>query len=85
MPSFVQFKNTVRQMHTDFGQPISARKAHSIAQSAWVSHLAEQLAHAAETYFRDVSDDTGEEATDNVLLQYLIRFGSLRAPEAAAS
>lgn len=84
MPSFVQFKRTVRDMHADFGQPISSREAHSIAQSAWVSHLAEELTRAAEAYSLDYSDDTGETATDNALLDYLIRHGSLNPQRTAA-
>ena len=85
MPSFVQFKNTVRQMHADFGQPISSREAHSIARSAWMSQLAEQFANAAEAYAGLSQDPTGEQATDNVLIEYLTRYGSLRAPMAVAS
>lgn len=85
MPSFIQFKNTIRQMHADFGQPISAREAHSIARSAWISQLAEQFARAAEAYAGISQDPTGEDATDNVLIEYLTRYGSLRAPTSAAA
>ncbi|WP_138443550.1 hypothetical protein [Sinomonas susongensis] len=79
MPSipFVQLKNTIRQMHADFGDPISSREAHRIAQGVMLSQCAEQFANAAEAYFREVKDPTGEEATDNVLIQYLIERGSL--------
>lgn len=73
MPNFVQLKRTIRQMHTDFGRPISSREAHSIAQGVVLHRLAEQFSNAAEAYFRQTSDPTGEEATDNALLAHLIK------------
>jgi hypothetical protein len=76
---FVALKKTVQQMHADFGRPISSREAHSIARSAWLSQFAEEFANAAEAYSQHYSDTTGEEATDNVLIQYLIQHGSLTA------
>lgn len=78
--SFVALKNTIRQMHADFQRPISSREAHRIAQGAMLAQYAEQFADAAESYSRITQDPTGEEATNNVLVQYLIRYGELRNP-----
>lgn len=80
-PSFVELKNTIRTMHADFGSPISSREAHSIARAIWITQLAEQFTRAAEAYFRKTSDITGETATDNVLVQYLMKYGKLTAPQ----
>jgi hypothetical protein len=81
MIAFIHLKNTLRQMHADFGAPISSREAHRIAQGVMLTQCAEQFANAAEAYFRQTADPTGEEATNNVLIQYLIDHGSLTAAQ----
>jgi hypothetical protein len=85
MPNFVELKKMVQKIHADFGRPISSREAHSITRSALMSQFAEQFSKAAERYFRDVSDETGELATDNVLLQFLIKHGSIKGPMAVTA
>lgn len=77
---FVKLKNTIRKMHADFGSPISSRESHRIAQGVMLTQFAEKFTNAAEAYSRESSDVTGETATDNVLLQYLRKFGQLTAP-----
>lgn len=79
---FVELKNTIRTMHSDFGSPISSRESHRIAQGVMLNQLAEQFTKAAESYFKETSDVTGETATDNVLVQYLVQYGKLTAPKA---
>lgn len=81
---FVKLKHTIRTMHADFGRPISSRESHRIAQGVMLSQFAEQFTAAAEAYSRQSSDVTGETATDNVLLEYLRRFGQLAAPRVMA-
>lgn len=80
---FVKLKNTIRKMHADFGSPISSRESHRIAQGVMLHQFAEAFTTAAEKYFRDSSDVTGETATDNVLVQFLIKYGSIKGPVAA--
>lgn len=82
---FVKLKNTIRSMHADFGKPISSRESHRIAQGVMLSQFAEKFTNAAEAYSRQSSDVTGETATDNVLVQYLRKYGQLKAPMAVAA
>ncbi|WP_104087087.1 hypothetical protein [Arthrobacter sp. GMC3] len=83
MPKFVELKKMIQKMHADFGRPISSREAHSIARHALMSEFADQFHKAAEKYFRDSSDVTGETATDNVLIQFFIKYGSIKGLVAA--
>lgn len=78
IPPFVELKNLFREAAAAAGAPISAREAHRQAQGFMLSNAVESIED--EQYFRDVSDETGEEAVKNVLIEYLRRFGSLRAP-----
>ena len=38
-------------------------------------------AAAEDAYTRGCSDETGEQAVNNVLIEYLVRYGELTAPE----
>lgn len=83
MPSlpFVTLKNKIRAMHAEAGDPVSAREAHRLARGIDLTEFAAQFAAASsETYDRDVSDETGEQAVNNVLIQYLSKYGTLTAP-----
>ena len=59
------------------GEPISARESHRAAQGFMLSLATD------DAYDQPFSDSTGEEAVKNVLIEYLRKFGSLRAPVAA--
>jgi len=87
MPSlpFVALKNKIRSIHADAGSPVSSRESHRLAQGIVLTEFAEQFANAAEAYSRDSSDETGERAVNNVLVEYLSRYGSLRAPQAVSA
>ena len=88
MPSlpFVALKNKIRTMHADAGSPVSARESHRLARGISLTEFAEQFANATdEAYTRDVSDETGEQAVNNVLIEYLTKYGNLRAPLAVAA
>lgn len=56
------------------------RVAYRTQRQADFAAFAAQFTAAAEGYDRDVSDETGEQAVNNVLIQYLSKYGSLRAP-----
>lgn len=81
IPPFVQLKNLFREVAEASGQPISAREAHRKAQGFLLSNAVERSED--ELYFRDVSDETGELAVKNVLIEYLQKYGTLRGPVTA--
>lgn len=82
MPSipFVELKNKIRSMHAAEGAPVSSREAHRLARGIDFTEFAAAFANAAEAYSRDVSDETGENAVDNVLIEYLGKYSALTAP-----
>jgi len=86
MPSlpFVALKNKIRTLHSEADTPISSRESHRLAQGIVLTEFAEQFAAAADAYDRDVSDETGEQAVNNVLIQYLAKYGNLRGTAVAA-
>jgi len=86
MPSlpFVALKNKIRTLHSEAATPISSRESHRLAQGIVLTEFAEQFAAAADAYDRDVSDETGEQAVNNVLIQYLAKYGNLRGTAVAA-
>jgi len=79
MPSlpFVALKKKIRTMHAEAGSPVSSRESHRLAQGLVLSEFAAQFANAAEAYTRGNTDETGEQAVDNVLIEYLRKYGSL--------
>jgi len=77
---FVTLKNKIRTMHADAGSPVSSRESHRLARGIDLTEFAAQFNAAAEAYDRDVSDETGEMAVNNVLIQYLTKYGALVAP-----
>ncbi|UYM26595.1 hypothetical protein SEA_BAUER_46 [Arthrobacter phage Bauer] len=81
IPPFVELKNLFRDAAKAAGQPISAREAHRQAQGFMLSNAVES--REDEAYFRGISDETGEEAVKNVLIEYLRKYGTLRGPVAA--
>ena len=82
MPSlpFVALKNKIRTMHAEAGSPVSSRESHRLAQGIVLTEFAAKFAAAAEAYTRGNTDETGEQAVDNVLIEYLRKYGSLNAP-----
>lgn len=56
------------------------RVAYRTQRQADFAEFAAQFSNAAEAYSRDVSDETGELAVNNVLIQYLGKYGVLTAP-----
>ena len=81
---FVALKNRIRTLHVEAGTPVSSRESHRLAQGIVLTEYAAQFAAAADAYDRDVSDETGEMAVNNVLIQYLSKYGNLRGMAAAA-
>ena len=77
---FVALKNKIRTMHAEAETPISARESHRLAQGIVLTEFAARFAEAAEAYSRGNSDETGERAVDNVLIEYLRKYGTLTAP-----
>jgi len=78
--SFVQLKNKIRTMHAEAAAPISSRESHRLAQGIVLTEYAALFNTAADAYDRDCSDETGEMAVNNVLVQYLTKYGTLTAP-----
>lgn len=56
------------------------RVAYRAQRQSDFAEFAAQFNNAAEAYDRDSSDETGEMAVNNVLIQYLSRYGALVAP-----
>lgn len=84
MPSFVALKNKIRTMHAEASTPISSRESHRLAQGIVLTEFAAKFAAATtEVYDRDCSDETGETAVNNVLIEYLTKYGNLRGLVAA--
>jgi hypothetical protein len=78
---FVTLKNKIRTMHADAGEPVSSREAHRLARAIDLTEFAAQFNAAAdEAYSKDTSDETGEAAVNNVLIEYLTKYGALTAP-----
>lgn len=77
IPPFVELKNMFRDAAKQCGEPVSAREAHRAAQGFMLSLATD------EAYEQAFTDETGEDAVKNVLIEYLRKFGSLRAPVAA--
>ncbi|MDJ0321688.1 hypothetical protein [Pseudarthrobacter sp. PS3-L1] len=78
---FVTMKNKIRSMYLASGAPISSRESHRLAQGIALTEFAALFAAATdEVYDRDCSDVTGESAVDNVLIEYLRKYGALSAP-----
>jgi len=82
--AFVALKNKIRAMHAEAQTPISARESHRLAQGITLTEFAAQFANAAEAYSRGNTDETGEQAVNNVLIEYLTKYGSLTAPRIQA-
>lgn len=78
--SFVALKNKIRTMHAEAAAPISSRESHRLAQGIVLTEYAAMFNDAAEAYTKDTSDETGEQAVNNVLVQYLTKYGALTAP-----
>lgn len=78
--SFVQIKNRIRTLHAEAQTPISSRESHRLAQGIVLTEYSAQFANAAEAYTRQNADDTGESAVNNVLIEYLTKYGALTAP-----
>lgn len=78
--SFVQLKNKIRAVHAEAQSPISSRESHRLAQGIVLTEFAAKFNAAAEAYSKDTSDETGESAVNNVLIEYLTKYGALTAP-----
>jgi hypothetical protein len=78
IPPFVELKHMFRDAAKQCGEPISARESHRAAQGFLLSLATD------DAYDQAFTDDTGETAVKNVLVEYLRKFGSLRAPVNAA-
>jgi len=79
IPPFVELKSMFRDAAKESGEPISSRESHRAAQGFILSLATD------DAYDQPFSDETGEDAVKNVLIEYLRKFGSLRAPLAVAA
>ena len=78
---FVELKNKIRTMHAEAQTPISSRESHRLAQGIALTEFAAKFAAATdEAYTKQNADDTGEAAVNNVLIEYLHKYGTLTAP-----
>ncbi|QTF71262.1 hypothetical protein [Arthrobacter woluwensis] len=80
--SFVELRHTIKQMHADMGCPISTRESHRRAQGVMLSQIADEFTKAAEAYTQQHADTTGETATENVLLDFLMNRHGIKAATA---
>ena len=78
--SFVQLKNKIRTVHAEAATPISSRESHRLAQGMVLTEYAALFNAAGDAYDCDCSDETGERAVNNVLVEYLTKYGALTAP-----
>jgi len=56
------------------------RVAYRTQRQADFAEFAAKFNNAAESYTRQNADETGEQAVNNVLVEYLIKYGALVAP-----
>ena len=71
IPPFVQLKKLFKECGLQAGERLSDRQAHRMTQGFLLSSAAEQ-------YFLNYSDDTGEDAVKNVLINYLRQYKNLK-------
>lgn len=71
IPPFVQLKKLFKECGMQAGERLSDRQAHRMTQGFLLSGAAEQ-------YFLNYSDDTGEDAVKNVLISYLRQYKNLK-------
>ena len=74
IPPFVQLKAMFREAAEQCGEHITSRDSHRAAQGFMLSLATD------EAYEQAFSDETGELAVKNVLIEYMRKYGSLRAP-----
>jgi|GEM_PF-6086475 len=75
IPPFVQLKTMFKDCAKSAGEKLSDRKAHRMAQGFMLSNACERAED--EQYFLAHSDETGETAVKNALLEYIHKYGSL--------
>lgn len=75
IPPFVQLKKLFKECGLAAGEPLSDRQAHRMTQGFLLSS-------AAEDYFLDYADDTGEDAVKNALIAYIRQHGTLKGAAA---
>lgn len=68
--SFVETKRELKRLYLAYGEPISDRTAHRLAQGIMLSDFAAnaQRSAPAEKSNLDYKDETGETAVENVIL-----------------
>ena len=72
-------QNQILKAFPDMNRNYAKRVAYRTQRQADFANFAAQFNAAAEAYTRDVSDETGEQAVNNVLIQYLTKYGTLTA------
>ena len=75
IPPFVQLKKLFKECGLQAGERLSDRQAHRMTQGFLLSS-------AAEDYFLDYADDTGEDAVKNALIAYIRQHGTLKGAAA---
>lgn len=73
-------KNQIISAFPGINHNHAKRIAYRTKRQADFAEFAAQFNAAAEAYDRDCSDETGEMAVNNVLIQYLTKYGALVAP-----
>ena len=75
IPPFIQLKKLFKECGLQAGERLSDRQAHRMTQGFLLST-------AAENYFLNYADDTGEDAVKNSLIEYIRRYGTLKGAAA---
>lgn len=78
-------KNQIISAFPGINHNHAKRIAYRTKRQSDFADFAEKFNAAAEAYDRDVSDETGEAAVNNVLVQYLTKYGELAAPTSAVA
>ena len=73
-------QNQIVSAFPGINRTYAKRVAYRAQRQADISDLVEKFNEAAEAYDRDCSDETGETAVNNVLIEYLRKYGALTAP-----
>lgn len=73
-------QNQIISAFPGINRTYAKRIAYRTKRQADFADFAAQFNAAAEAYSKDSSDETGERAVNNVLIEYLRKYGTLTAP-----
>lgn len=73
-------QNQIMKAFPGMNKRHAQRVAYRTKRQSDFAEFAAKFNAAAEAYAKDTSDDTGEAAVNNVLVEYLTKYGALTAP-----